>query len=716
MGSMTILSASFANSTTSATDAGSAIRAVLDAARSAYLESADGSPAVTLTLAAALERFVGVDRRTQWDAACAAAAASLELQPAPIIAVLGELNAGKSSVVAAFLSPAGRRRLPRGEGESSGTHRFVYWVPQRWLADETKKAAVLQLLAATHGPGHEELSHDAEEAAAQYRSGREHPERLRVPLIAGDAGLDALGAAFLDCPDVQTRDFIANSQSLNDDNPRLQFVGLAARLCSAFWVVWRRSQIRDQLFRTLLETIRTRMNETRLCLLLNMIKPVYGQPGKTRRDPDVEQVLAEFRIADADVYGAFDYDHNGWRALTAPALVERFDVVAAEDPTSRFPQFFQLSADDSSNGPSAVAPDRFLANQPPRLDPATLQLQLLRDHQSELRRAGRDACRDVDAALDRRRAMTRAAYGGLFERCRAQFVDAAGRPKQIASPEFNAALDASFRRTAPWHARVSLTTRDFARAAGRKGANLVGRLVPFDGAGRWIGNVLADRQEAKAGGLQLVEPEKLANEMLAARWVPAEVEKSNIVAAWRAVLDRLAQWQPPIDQAALDAMTKKLWDDVAAQQPGRLVLASILSLLGVLGAITAAVDGGATLLASYSLAGSLAAHLPGVAALGAAGLGAGGAALTAVQLDALKLNTLPYLRAMHLLTCDAFGLPRDVAGPPSTVRFQTSSGHEEIYSLPNVEVLQLEVVCPLGDHQTWRHASTADEYRRVVAE
>lgn len=698
-----------------ALDVRAPIRAVLEAATLPYLETAELPSSEQLALAVALERFVGADRRMQWDAASAAARASLELPACPIIAVLGELNAGKSSIVSAFLSRDGRRRLPRGEGEASGTHRFVYWVPAGWLTDDVKKSALLQLLAAAHGPGHEELSYDADEAAAQYRSGRDHPELLQVPLVAGDAALDALGAAFLDCPDVQTRESATKSNVSPDDNARLQFVGLAARLCSAFWVVWRRSQIRDRLFRTLLETVRARMSQTRLCLLLNMIKPADGQPTRTRRDPDLERVLNDFAITDADVYGAFDYDCPDWRERTPPALVARFDAECADDPTLRFPQFFQLSTDDGANAPTAVAESRFLANLPPTLDPAALQLQLLRDHLNELRRAGREACRDVDAALDRRRAATRAAFDGLFERCRAQFVDAAGRPRQIASPEFNAALDASFRRTAPWHARVPLSVREAARSAGRRGSNVLQRLLPLAGPRRWIGHVLAERREAQTGGLELVDPERLADEMLTARWVPPDVQRSQIVAAWRAVLDRLARWQPPIDEAALDAMTCRLWNDVSGQQPVRLVLASVLSLLGVLGAITAAVDGGATLLASYSLAGSLAAHLPGVAALGAAGLGAGGAALTGVQLDAVKLNTLPYLRALHLLACDAFGLPRTVAGPPLSVRFHATTG-DEVYSLPEFEVPRLTTICPLGDHREWRRAATADVYPQVFAD
>lgn len=696
-------------------DARTQIRSVLDVAAQPFLESADAAAPERLALGEALERFIDPERRKQWDAAIGAAAASLELEPCPIIAVLGELNAGKSSVVATFLGPEGRRRLPRGEEDAAGTHRFVYWVPQKWLDHTNTREALLHLLAAAHGPGHEDLSHDWGVAAEQYRSGREHPERLGIPLVAGDAGLNTLGAAFLDCPDVQTRDAPPAAGSGGDDNARLQFVGLAARLCSAFWVVWRRSQVRDRLFHTMLETVRRRMSGARLCLLLNMIKPAEGQPTKTRRDRDVEQAMHDFAIDAADVYGAFDYDSVGWRELTPPALVERFDAEQTADAAARFPQFFQIAGDDGANAPHAVAPERFLQSLPPRLDPADLQEQLLADHLVELKRVGHEAVAAVDTALDRRRAATLAAVVGLFELCRGQFVDVGGRPKQIASREFNAALDASFRRTAPWTAKAPLALKEAAWSAGRAGKRLVGRWLPLAGAGRWVGDVLKVRGDAKAGGLQLVDADKLADEMVRERWVPAETPRAEIVAAWRTVLDQLGRWQPPIRDADLDAMTEKFWTDLRTQHPVRLALGSVLSLLGVLGVITAAVDGGATLLASYSLAGSLAAHLPGVAALGAAGLGAGGAALAGAQLDALHLNTLPYLRAFFAMSCDAFRLPRDVAGQPLAARFGPP-GAEQLYSLPEVEVPRLAEVCPLGDHRSWRHAPSASDYRKVFAD
>jgi hypothetical protein len=684
-------------------DARRRTRALLDVVAEPYLESAGDETPETLTLGEALEQFVGPPRRAEWDATCGAAAARLEIER-PIVAVLGELNAGKSSVVATFLSPEGRRRLPRGDEDAAGTHRFVYWVPQRWLDDADMRRALLQLLAAAHGPGHEDLSLDPATAAEQYCSGREHPERLGVPLVAGDAGLDALGAAFLDCPDVQTRD-VAPDAPGRDDNVRLQFVGLAARLCSAFWVVWRRSQVRDRLFRTMLETVRGRMSGAKLCLLLNMIKPAEGQPTKTRRDRDVEQALHDFAVDPADVYGAFDFDSVGWRERTPPALVERFDAEAAADSETRLPQFFQIAGDDAENAPAAVAADRFLLNLPPRLDPAALQEQLVVDHLAELRRVGRATVAEVDAALERRKRTDDRRHAGLFELCHERFVDRGGRAQQLVSRDFQESLERSFLRNAPLYARIPLQVRRVARWTYAR--------LPFAELKETVRDWWRRQSAAAATEPQFFDAGDMAEMMLQRPWVPAEVSRPSLVAAWRATFDAVKHWRPEMSEQALDDITRRFWSDVerAPDKTPRRIVAAVGSLFVLLGLVVAVVDGGATALA----ASSIAANLSGVAGLGVAGLGVGGVALTAFERELVKLNTLPHLAAMFAWSCDAFGLPRKCGACPHAVRLRVGE-HDELYSLPEVEVPPLAVVCPLGERRHWRLAASASEIRRVLTD
>ena len=53
----------------------------------------------------------------------------------PVVAITGLLNAGKSSLLATYLSEAGRARVLRGVGNQQGTHRFVIWMPQVWWSN-----------------------------------------------------------------------------------------------------------------------------------------------------------------------------------------------------------------------------------------------------------------------------------------------------------------------------------------------------------------------------------------------------------------------------------------------------------------------------------------------------------------------------------------------------------------------------------------------------
>ena len=63
-----------------------------------------------LSLAQALQSAHKSNDANELNRCADATRAQLKMLGHPIIAVLGQLNAGKSSVVASFLSPAGRRR------------------------------------------------------------------------------------------------------------------------------------------------------------------------------------------------------------------------------------------------------------------------------------------------------------------------------------------------------------------------------------------------------------------------------------------------------------------------------------------------------------------------------------------------------------------------------------------------------------------------------
>ena len=241
------------------------------------------------------------------DGCAKTAQAGRELIGYPIVGVLGQLNAGKSSVVASFLSATGQARLPRGLYDDQGTHRFVYWLPESWRRDASVWDAFQGLLSSVHGSQIEYLKDDPAQAAEQYGSGLGKPDLLCCPLVAFDSALNEQGFALLDCPDVQTRD-TGVPQLRPSNNPRVQFVSNAARLCSSFLYVWEASKLRESLFGDLLHVIRGASPNVRISILVNKIKPFADEPARTLTSRSLTDAVSALGISSTDIYGAFDHD------------------------------------------------------------------------------------------------------------------------------------------------------------------------------------------------------------------------------------------------------------------------------------------------------------------------------------------------------------------------------------------------------------------------
>jgi len=133
------------------------------------------------------------------------ASACCRAPSAPIVAVLGLLNAGKSSLVSTYLSLENRRRVLVGSSNSQGTHRFVLWLPQSWEKEPELWNFVKSRLNSIFGCESELLSTDPMEAAKQYNDITPRPSvdaagnpihraTIEIPLLATDPELDRWGS------------------------------------------------------------------------------------------------------------------------------------------------------------------------------------------------------------------------------------------------------------------------------------------------------------------------------------------------------------------------------------------------------------------------------------------------------------------------------------------------------------------------------------------
>lgn len=679
-----------------------------------------------LSLAQALQSAHKSNDANELNRCADATRAQLKMLGHPIIAVLGQLNAGKSSVVASFVSPAGRRRISRGVEGDKGTHRFVYWVPASWLADDHQSTAFFAVLHAVHGPQYEHLSDVPETAATQYGSGLNNPAKLQIPLIAGDPALDKLGAAFLDCPDVQTHDTGTALGAV--ENHRLEMLVQATQICSALLVVWLRQMVRDGLLERILKDVRRRVPTAPLFLLLNKIDPEENQPTRTRNDTNVATLLKEFQIPNENFFAAFNFRVEaygttpGWRELTPPTLVERFSQPEGKD----FPQFFQADPDPILNRPADIAQERFLINLPRRLDPAELQSGKMADAWNRLQSF---TLQCVQTIRDDQRAQLQLAnemHAGLLQMCVEQFRDpVTGDGMQALSPEFTIGFEKSIRRTAPrwvrWTIDLAKPIQKAATTMSRKFSqifkelpNLLKGKLPTKELWKTIMKPLTEAFPDQT--LNHSDPTALAAAMKTQRWVPSEISETKLTEGWTAVLNNFRRHPLPIDGDELDRMTTDIWGALGLWQKLKFsasnFLIAISSLVVVAASLGVLIDGGVTMFTTFSFTTWLAAILPGKIMVAAAV--AGGTTLGAsLLLGSMKVNTLPYLAHLFALAADAFAIPRKVSSSPIEVTFGRKQNTRK-YTMPSPNVPDQETTCILKDLQLWKETSNLQKIEELL--
>jgi len=229
------------------------------------------------------------------DSAIEQVAAMVSSPVCPILAVVGMLNAGKSSLVATFLSgkSEGDQRVLIGSGNTEGTHRFVLWLPESWRSNEVIWGYLTQRLTHVFGSAPEDLSRDAMQASRQYNdlSVREVKDvdgklvrrhAIEIPLVATDAQLDRLGIALMDCPDVQTGLMTGwgggtrlDELSMAASQERFAVLERASVLCGAFVLVLPANAMHDQMVSRLLKMLEVRMPHVQRIMAVNRVPRKY---------------------------------------------------------------------------------------------------------------------------------------------------------------------------------------------------------------------------------------------------------------------------------------------------------------------------------------------------------------------------------------------------------------------------------------------------------
>lgn len=629
-----------------------------------------------------------------------------QLSQSPLIAVSGLLNAGKSSLIASFLSPGNRQRVLVGTGNQQGTHRFVIWLPASWQQQPLVWQRWLQQLTQIFGQAPEWLSRDPQIAYAQY-NGQTFPEcstvqsstaelssssdststseatpktptdisTFAIPLIATDAALDTLGVGLIECPDIQTGIFGSASTNPWDESElpeyRRRLLSQAAKLCSAFIVVTKLRDLNDRQAERLLTTLKESMPGLPRILAINLVRRRYAP----------SEILAEARVLmerfQIDrLYAAYDFRGELERERLPP-IPEEFASLATRGETLDHPVFFRLDRQLPNDQHPRPAPDDYLLRLGKQLNQSemvqawrdTLALQLqqhLLQGRDELLRLATQQQRHID---ELRRDIADAILSMIAVR------DEAGQATDVrlqTSKQIIRQINDSLHRTAPWWAWPSLMvdktvawTKESLSSAARSVMPVTAMQQSLKGMKDWFKQ--SDRS-------QVMTADRLRKELRTR--LPLDAFPTWSDEKWlttsQLILDRFQnENQTLLPDAQLDPWAKSIWDNMPWRKRLTTGLVPVATIFAPLAAVLfIPVDfGGSTVLVFASLKELVA----------AAGVAGAWAAFSGNPTPAVAEQEAAWQQYGDLvaIAMDTLGVPRP-HNDATTPRLKITSGNRKL--------------------------------------
>ncbi len=609
---------------------------------------------------------------------------------APIVAVLGLLNAGKSSLVSTYLSDENRRRILVGSANAQGTHRFVLWLPDSWRDDPELWDSIQERLLSIFGCASELLSDDSERAVAQYNdtaprafvdaSGvQRFRETIEIPLVATDPQLDRLGLALMDCPDVQTGIlpylnqpnldsqneptfsasfnslFHERSQSIAD--ARLSVLASAAPLCSAFIVVLPANAMHDQTVSRLLRVLGDRMPSVKQILAVNRVPRRY-ETIEIRAELDSLYGLHSI----SRHYMAYGFDGPQQRdRLPQPPEGLRLK----ED--SALPLFFRIDRQPTSQPPHPIPTDEWLLNIGSQLDKRSLLEDVLASTIAKLRL-------HIQEAIGRSRTLERLALAStdilrssVANACLDFSTDgnvsSTSKIRLQVSRQIIQQVSQSLERTAPWWAMPGRWTARLAETSKASIATATNWLqIPkwFSGKtesiGRWIRSRWTSGQSGKIVTAEVLVKHLQQHDRRGILELDDDNEENHrqrVREACQRAIDRFQKESLiQLDDKQLDEFTAKMWADMPMGKrlltgfaPAGILFAPLLAVVMV------PLDfGGSAVLIFASMKELLLA--------GAAGVGLVMASANSMPQIAESEAAWQQLGDLYAVLCDELGLKR----------------------------------------------------------
>ena len=611
---------------------------------------------------------------------------------APILAILGLLNAGKSSLVSTYLSDENRRRILVGSANAQGTHRFVLWLPESWSKDIALWNSIQERLQSVFGCGSEMLDTNPEQAMLQYNdtsprtfvdsTGTERlRETIEIPLVATDPQLDRWGLALMDCPDVQTgflpnrnppiavatsgvtqaaaSDPLFHEQSQSIADARLAVLASAAPLCSAFVVVLPANAMHDQTVSCLLKVLGDRMPSVKQILAVNRVPRRY----------ETTEIHAELK----ELYGLHSFRRQYMAyGFDGPQQRDRLPIppegLVAKD-VSALPLFFRIDTQPISQPPAPIPIEDWLLNIGSQLDKRSLFEDVLASTTAKLRLHIKEAISQTHVFVRNALAITVSLQSSVANACldfsTDRFATSSTKIRLQVSRQIIQQVSLSLERTAPWWAMPGRWT---ARLAETSKSRFVSATTWFqipkwfsgktESIGRWIRTRWTSGQSGK-----IVTAEVLMNHLqqhdrrgifqLDDCVEDCHEQKQRVREACQRAIDRFQKESLiQLDDQQLDQFTSKMWTDMPMSKrlvtgfaPAGILFAPLLAVIMV------PMDfGGSAVLIFASMKELLLA--------GAAGVGLVMASADSMPQIAESEAAWQQLGDLYAVLCDELGLER----------------------------------------------------------
>ena len=607
----------------------------------------------------------------------------------PTLAVAGMLNSGKTSLVAALLSPHGRARTLRGVANNQGTHRFVLWLPQKWRDEPTLWQLLLDDFGDAVGHPPELLAKTPEEAHLQYNNRSGGADALGVPLVATDPALDDLGIGLLDCPDIVSDEIFG----VGSPERRRELLGKASTFCSAFLVVSTPSMARDRTLGDILQTISELMPGIPRLLAINKIRP-----GQTP-----EEVLESFehqadKFGVERVYGAYDYELPKSEPFIPKSVKEDDREIAIENSDEDpLPIFFSLSAQTDENPPAEISADRLLTKLTSDLDRPESSDRFLMGRHAALRRAVWDiGLEAIDADARQSIKLTERARRTMLDTTISLFTKqttggAITEIRMHQSERIVRQLADAFCEAAPWYARWGVRINTFIQGRAKAATDLIKQYAPTALAESYAESIKEKFKSKKVG--HLVDPDDLdaslrryGASLTLPHWFGGENDPID-PAAWRQMMNDVLRTFDENDRVQFDTeqlrdVAEEMWRQIPRHKKLAFGLTPLAAMLAAFGSILMLpFDFGTSIIANASIVELLAAA--GLTAFSAYWAGGKNAQTLANQAAVEQMSMF------YVLSCHQAGI--DPGNPLPSIQLKQSKIQ---FPAPNLSVPSTNQAAP----------------------